>query len=81
MSVADSGSERMSLAELDAYQAMLIRCRETVVAASDKAIRDMMVQNAVAVARIDAAIAELQPCPGESASDHRRRIVVALACG
>jgi hypothetical protein len=81
MSVSESGSEQMSLAELDTYRAMLVRCRETVVAASEKAIREMMAQNAVAVARIGGGLAALEPRPGETASEHRRRIVVALACG
>lgn len=72
-------STQLSSEELDGYRVVLRSCREAAVATADGAIQAIMAQNRQVLARVDAAIAEVEPKAGESASDHRRRIEIATA--
>ncbi|MDC8980681.1 hypothetical protein PR370_01035 [Mycobacterium marinum] len=64
--------------ELALYRSVLHRCRESAVDASEEAVKAVMTRNSAVLGVIDAAVAALDPRPGESAAEHRRRIDAAV---
>lgn len=70
--------DQVSSEELQRYRAELTRLRVLAIESADQAIKAVMVHNGTVLRRIDAAMAELEPRPGESEFEHRRRIEVAI---
>lgn len=69
----------LSSEEREGYRERLSALREVTITTAEEALRKLMDYNAGVLARIDAAIAALEPRQRESAEAHRARISAATA--